>query len=55
MKKRESSAHCHDDSAKPDSSMVDIVVRITQHEMFGENLNFQERKGRKLICEYIFQ
>lgn len=37
MKKRETSAHSHDDTSKPDTSMVDIVVRITQTEMFGEN------------------
>lgn len=35
MKKRELAAHSHDDSSKPDPSMVDIVVRITQNEMFG--------------------
>lgn len=36
MKKRESSAHSHHDASKPDTSMVDIVVRITHNEMFGK-------------------
>lgn len=39
MKKRETAPHNHDDdNSKPDTSMVDIVVRITQNEMFGESV-----------------
>lgn len=39
MKKRQTANHSHDDTSKPDTSMVDIVVRITQNEMFGKMIN----------------
>lgn len=67
MKKRESSAHSHDDPSKPDTSMVDIIVRITQNEMFGEYnaeiiawpyetkfLSFSKSQSFELRFDFVF-
>lgn len=55
MKKRETSPHSHDDTTKPDTSMVDIVVRITQSEMFGETILISELVNKNFFFLQIFQ
>ncbi|XP_037042887.1 vacuolar protein sorting-associated protein 13-like, partial [Bradysia coprophila] len=53
MKKRDSAAHTHDDTSKPDTSMVDIVVRITQNEMF---VNLKVSSFDLILClEYLMK
>lgn len=36
MKKREQPVRDAEDSMKPDTSMVDIVARVTENEIFSE-------------------